>query len=194
MKQIQELYKKNKLKSRTRLPNNKLKSPVWGIFHELFDENSNIVRFYYLCTVCKQIESCRPNQPNHIYEKNRNVGTHPLLRHKCYLLHVNKKEISTTKITKFLSGSVKIAEDDINFSKKAVCEFIAADVRPVYAVEGVGFKNVCMAFFELGQKYSQNNIEGSLEKLLPSRSTVNNISAFIYFSIYIQKNIVLLLL
>lgn len=129
----------------------------------------NVVPLYFICTKCKQIECCRPKNE---VESNYNIGTQPLLRHGC--MKINTSTSNTQRIEKFYSTTnIKVDSSDIDAVKNRMSQFVAADIRPINAVEGFGFQEVCKIFFELGRKYGNQDSNGICGKLIPSRNTVD---------------------
>lgn len=167
LKQIQELYEKGELKCRSRLslPKSKrFKSTVWQTFHELYDKDSIAVPYDFFCIQCKKIISCRPGER----KSSNKLEIKPLIRHTCETSAESRLEnyFKSTKI-------INVHSNDIEESKHAFTKFVALDMRPVFAIEGAGLRNLCKTFFEMGQKYSSHNSEAICKKLYTSRNTVS---------------------
>lgn len=104
------------------------RSNVWNIFHELIDDNGDVVDNFYFCTKCDSIE----------YSYRSGGNTTQLLRHPC---------ITPSSV------AVNINPKDIDNLKQATAKFVCLDLRPYNAVECIGLRELVMAGVEIGKKF-----------------------------------------
>lgn len=137
--------------------NNRLKSPVWSKFHEIFDANDKKIERFYYCIACSNVVWNPMGKGNTVY----------LLRHKC---------VQTNCISKYLPPCKRLKFDDND--KKSVyqasAKFVSLDLRPFRAIEGGGLNDLLVAAMQLGKKYPFMT-EDDLKKIIPSSTTIRQI-------------------
>lgn len=139
----------------------KLSSPVWLKFHEIIDENSNIVPKWYYCLQCKQpVENKYPN------------GT--TVRFIRHLKQCTEHDTSQLKLDEFFAEKdpKKVTGKYVDMLKEASVRFVCEDLRPYSAIEGRGVFELIAAGVEIGKRYP-NLTRSDLMISLPSRDTVH---------------------
>lgn len=143
-------------------------SSAWDSFHLIYDisnENSMVIDFV-MCIKCKE------------FVPYRGPTTTQLLRHKCSPNH--------RSIGSFLTKKLKFSESDINNVRDAAMQFIVKDIRPFYALEGDGLRELCKALIIVGQKYTRMS-DADIENLIPHRKVIKK--RVDEKAIYVQKTI-----
>ena len=139
-------------------------SAVWRNFKLLFFKESGEYTGYVLCTgtACK----------NPLKHDTSTSGTTHL---KDHIKACSKKKkdhaastSASTKITSYFETKQKIPQAVKIKVTDACVQFVAGDIRPFSAVEGVEFQNLIDCCIEVGAGYGK--VKSS--ELLPSRNTV----------------------
>lgn len=123
-----------------------VKAPCWEILHEIYDSDRKVIPNFYFCIKCKEV----------IHNAYKNGNTNKLNRHTC------QKKIGR-----------HFTQKDKEKLKFAAAKFIADDLRPYNAVEGKGFKALCLELMRFGQRHAKAT-EVDLEEVLPCRNTVRD--------------------
>lgn len=124
-------------------------SVVWNVFNEIVDDKGAIVKNFFYCTKCKNINQALSGT------------TTQLLRHSCVMELMPR------------SNRIQIDRDDFENLKLAAAKFVCLDLRPFHAIECPGFQEVIMAGVKLGQKYPLLQKDDVIENL-PGRLAVEN--------------------
>lgn len=137
---------------------NKIKSKVWQSFFLIIDKTSDkLIKNYVRCQKCSKF--CAYNGET----------TSKLLKHKC-------RNLAQPTIQSFLSPPLKSAQfskSEIDTIRDAAAEFVVKDIRPFYAVEGQGLRNLIKSINNVSRKH-QNLSDADIEYLIPSRKVVRN--------------------
>lgn len=129
----------------------KTKSPVWSKFNEIFVRESKLkVKNFYFCTNCKLIE----------YNPCTDGNTNRLRRHLCL-----KKDDSS------LESKIVVKRNDKHELKLAAAKFVSKDLRPFFAIQGEGLKELCFAAMRFGQR-NRKATRNDFMAALPTRNTV----------------------
>lgn len=128
-------------------------SPVWNIFHEIFNDEDELEMHFVYCTKC------------HAIKYTRNATTTQLLRHDCVV-----------EMIPGTSSGIKVDRIDFENMKNAAAKFVSLDLRPFNAVECPGFYEIVMAGVKLGQKYP-NLTKDDLLSNFPRRKAIKDMVA-----------------
>lgn len=123
---------------------------VWKVLHLLIDDKNEVIQQFFFCTKCESI----------LYSPRTSGCTTQLLRHPC--------------IEPVQNSDMKITPADNEQLKIAAAKFICLDLRPFYAIECPGLRELICTGFELGKKYPTMTKEDFLNNL-PSRYTVQGL-------------------
>lgn len=142
----------------------KKKSPVWTDIKRIVDNNGDDVKGFFSCNKCKELIE------NQSYEKHGT--TTPFTRHDC------KKEKNQPSIEQFATTSKTHQQNKTKISQKhqeklrdGCVQYVCNDLRPYYAVEGKGLRDLAFACVLIGQAYP-NLSRMEFENNFPKRSTV----------------------
>lgn len=142
----------------------KKKSPVWSDIKQIVDCNGNDITGFFSCNTCKEVIE------NQSYEKHGT--TTPFTRHDC------KKAKNQTSIEQFATASkthqqrkTKISQQHQQKLREGCVQYVCNDLRPYYAVEGKGLRELVYACMLIGQAYPHLSRE-EFDENFPKRSTV----------------------
>lgn len=129
-------------------------SSVWDLFHLIFDiSNENtLVNGFVRCRKCDELVTYK------------GPTTSQLLRHKCNLVQPTLDSFVSTK-------RIKFTESELSSVRDAAMEFVVKDIRPFFAVEGDGFRNLCKTLLAVGQNHRRVN-SNDIERLIPHRTAI----------------------
>lgn len=137
--------------------NKKKQSDVWTTFEEIFStETKQPIAHFFYCTTCTEI----------VENLSTDGNTNKLRRHVC---NGNDNRVMP---------AVLIATIDKEKLKMASANFVAQDLRPFYAIECKGLRDLCYTCMTIGQKYRSASRE-DFDKMMPSRNTVKSAIAII---------------
>lgn len=130
-----------------------LKSTVWETFLLIFDRTNNKkIRNFVKCSKCSSFVAYNGST------------TTSLKSHECNKLQT---------IDSFLkSEKTKLSKNDIDAIRDAATEFIVRDIRPFYAIEGEGLRNLLKTMIRVGKNYRMLS-EDDIKRLLPARMTMH---------------------
>lgn len=134
--------------------NKRKSSSAWDAFHLIYDMSNegSIVNDFVKCIKCDQFLSYK------------GPTTTQLLRHKC--------KAKQPTIDSFISVKrMNFTEFEINSVRESAMQFVVKDIRPFYAVEGCGLRNLCRSLITIGQKYPQM-VDDDIERLIPHRTVI----------------------
>lgn len=142
--------------------NSKTNSEVWKYIRNVYDENQNLVRYFFSCSKCSTVIT------------NVTQSTTPFIRH----IKGCTAEKSQLPITQYVLKSSDVAQNTVKVSmqnrqklKDGMSKYICNDLRPFSSVEGKGFVASMCASFELGQAYP-NLSRDDFVKVLPARTAI----------------------
>lgn len=130
-------------------------SDVWKTFDLILlkDSGKHVPNINW-CTKCKEV----------IFNPAFDGGTNYLRRHKCH---------KSNQITSYMppKKKIKFVESDEKIMRNACVNFIAKDIRPFYAIEGHGLRDLLYTVSNITKKYPMIT-KDDLDRLLPSRRTI----------------------
>lgn len=130
------------------------RSCVWNVFYAIVNENDEEVDQFYYCIKCHEIK----------YRHGSEGTTTQLLRHRCVTENTTRKSIEPID-TVFIEKL-----------KEAAAKFVCLDLRPMYALEGDGIRELFMAGFKMGKRYPKMSVENLMEHF-PTRKSVKTVIA-----------------
>lgn len=140
----------------------KTNSQVWKYIRNVYDENKNLVHYFFSCSKCSTVIT------------NLTLSTTPFIRHikGCT---AGKSQLSITqyvlKSSDVAQNTVKISMQNRQKLKDGMSEYICNDLRPFSSVEGKGFVASMCDSFQLGQAYP-NLSRDEFIKVLPGRTAI----------------------
>lgn len=139
---------------------NKVKSNVWQNFLLIFNAtNKKKISNFVQCSKCLS------------FEKYNGSTTTVLNRHKCH------KTNSQANIESFFfNKKTNFTKRDTEDIRNACVEFVVSDIRPFYAIEGSGLRNLMKTLIRLSKRYP-NLSEKDIERIIPSRQTIQRHTA-----------------
>lgn len=140
-------------------------SAAWSRYLAIYDANHSLIESHVQCKVCRGIFKSGIEDGQ---------GTSNLLRHmrKCSAMSKAKEQETQPKISGFQSVLSDVHKRLMLF---ACVAFVVLDLRPIFAIEGEGLRQLLHAFAIITTTYVQNigDID-AMSYFLPSRDTVRN--------------------
>lgn len=125
----------------------KYRSPIWSFFKQISDRDKNIIVNFVCCPTCKSVIAF--NSAKH--------GTSNLARHKCYVQYRSSNPITDNQqsINRATSNDIlrKMSTDTKSLLRQGEVAFVARDLRPMSAVEGVGLHALLSVFTMIGAAF-----------------------------------------